>query len=182
MDTLRLFPANLLKWSKVQPSWTWTSEHYIWLRHHFSVSLNSFLPLMWFFFKIWHIKNLLRVHIQGWVQVLFSIPGRQQCEWVQLTEIPWHSDGLITSQIPLLHFTAPLSNTSNALSHTNKWALNVLLMHYRFSLLPWCFTMHPVHYHQIFSMHWLGLMHCNPWAVFKRLIRERKLGLKRKLY
>lgn len=102
MDTLRLFPANLLKWSKVQPSWTWTSEHYIWLRHHFSVSLNSFLPLMWFFFKIWHIKNLLRVHIQGWVQVLFSIPGRQQCEWVQLTEIPWHSDGLITSQIPLL--------------------------------------------------------------------------------
>lgn len=75
------------------------------------------------FLKIPHKITFLRFHIQGWVQPLFSIPERRRCEWVQLTEIPpRHSDSLISSQIPLLRSAASLSNTSNASSHTNKWA------------------------------------------------------------
>lgn len=54
---------------------------------------------------------------------------------------------------------------------------DVLLMNYRFSLLPWRFTMHPVYSHQIFSVLWLELMHRSPPAESSLLISERKLGI-----
>lgn len=53
-------------------------------------------------------------------------------------------------------------------------------MNYRFSLLPRCFTMHPVYRHQIFSAPWLELMHRSPPAEFRLLISERKLGFNNK--
>lgn len=54
---------------------------------------------------------------------------------------------------------------------------DVLLMDYRFSLLPRRFTMHPVCSHQIFSALWLELMHRSPPAESSLLISERKLGI-----
>lgn len=57
---------------------------------------------------------------------------------------------------------------------------DVLLMNYRFSLLPPCFTMLPVYRHQIFSALWLDLMHRSPPAAFRRLTGQRKLGFTKK--
>lgn len=57
---------------------------------------------------------------------------------------------------------------------------DVLLMNYRFSPLPRCFTMHPVYRHQIFSALWLELMHRSPPAESRLLISERKLGFNKK--
>lgn len=54
---------------------------------------------------------------------------------------------------------------------------DVLLMDYRFSLLPRRFTMHPVCSHQIFSALWLELMRRSPPAESSLLISERKLGI-----
>lgn len=117
-----------------------------------------------------------------WPQLLFILPERWLCERGHLVENSWLSDSLITPQIPLLCFTASASKTSNAPSHRNTRASSwyLLLMSYRFSLLPWCFTMHLVYCHQIFSTLWLELMHLSPWAEFKLLISERKLGFNKK--
>lgn len=116
---------------------------------HYDIKLDtlsaSFCDFLGFNAAPFQNSTSITLHIQGWVQLLFSIPERRPCERVQPAEIPWQSDGLISSQIPLLRLTASLSNTSNALSGMNKWATpDLLLMCYRFSLLPRCFTMHPL--------------------------------------
>lgn len=92
--------------------------------------------------------------------------------------MPPQSDNPITSQIPLLRFTASLSKTSNALSHPNKpgySTLDVLLMSYRSGLLRWRFTANPQQHYQIFSMDWQGVTQRCPWAERKLLISDGKL-------
>lgn len=75
---------------------------------------------------------------------------------------------------PPRHLVHRLIRTSGGSS----W--DVLLMNYRFSPLPRCFTMHPVYRHQIFSALWLELMHRSPPAESRLLISERKLGFNKK--
>lgn len=74
-------------------------------------------------------------------------------------------------RLPPGHLMLHLIRTSGGSS----W--DVLLMDYRFSLLPRRFTMHPVCSHQIFSALWLELMHRSPPAESSLLISERKLGI-----
>lgn len=116
------------------------------------------------------ITLLLEVHIQGWVQLLFSIPERGRCEQ--------RSPGSHTGSSHLKYLcSASLRLCPIRLMHylirTSGLAPDLLLMSYRFSL-------HPLHYHQIFSTYRLGLMHRGPSAEFKLLISGRKLGWKKK--
>lgn len=137
--------------------------------HWASLWDSDFLRLRWLFFKIPHKKQFSRSTFKvefNCCSVFLRDAGVNECS----------SHSLISSQIPLLRFTASLSNTSKCIISYEQvgYHSNVLLMSYRFSLLPWCFTVHPLHYHQIFSTYWLGLMHHSPWAEFKLLISERK--------
>lgn len=77
------------------------------------------------------------------------------------------SVSLVPTQIPLLRSTASLSNTSDALFHTDKWASQ--WMYYWWDIgsvcFPWCITTYSLQHHQIFSTHWLGVMRCSPGAL-----------------
>lgn len=119
-------------------------------------------------------KTLLWIHIQGWVQLLFSIPGRRRCKWVQFTEIvpsrhppPPPPAGTQTVSSRLKYFCCaslrlcPIQLMHHLIQHNSTVGglpLDGLLMSYRFSLLPWWFTMHSLPFHQIFSMCRLLLM------------------------
>lgn len=118
----------------------------------------------------------LWIHIQGWVQLLFSIPERRRCKWVQFTGIAHPPRPLSSTSLPagtqtvssrLKYFCraslrlCPIQLMHHLIQHNNTLGgllLVGLLMSYRYSLLPPWSTMHPLPFHQIFSMCRLLLM------------------------
>lgn len=164
----------MFKWSRANSGFVkGTTGHPHHLNKTVWASHCDFLLSMCLLFKISNFQSSAAVQY-SWETLVWTSAAHQRSPGSQT----------VSSHLKYLCF-APLHLFPIHLKHylirTSGLSPDVLLISFRFSLLPWCSTMHPLHYHQIFNTYWLGLMHCGPPAEFKLLISEGKLDWKKGL-